>query len=146
MPRPITSCAIIILTLGLLLLYAQIKPQTQVTIGDDTFAVTIANTQQERTTGLMNVSKLASDKGMLFEFQNSAPRSFWMKNTLIPLDIIFVDENQKIIFIHQNVQPCKIQDCPSYTSNNLSAKYVLEIKGNETLKRNIRIGDQLIIH
>lgn len=126
-------------------LYSQNPTKPSVIIGDDTFYVKIANNDPERTQGLMGVSMLGKDEGMLFEFQDYKPRSFWMKNTLIPLDIIFINENNKIIKIHSNAKPCKTQTCPLYTSNNLPAKYVLEINAYQAQEKNIQLNDTIKI-
>lgn len=68
---------------------------------------------------------LASDGGMLFVFNDTEPRSFWMKNTKIPLDLISLDENFTVTGVRSNVPPCKKDPCPSYSL--AKAHYVLEI-------------------
>jgi len=70
-----------------------------------TLSVELALTPQEQAKGLMYRTELADDSGMLFVFQGEAPRSFWMKNTLIPLDMIFIKRNGEILNIHQNAIP-----------------------------------------
>jgi hypothetical protein len=81
---------------------------------------------------------------MLFVFPAEATQSFWMKNTKIPLDIIFVSAAGKIVDIKNNFLPCLVSDCPSYTSA-VPAQYVLEINGGLAQKRGIKIGDLLQI-
>jgi uncharacterized membrane protein (UPF0127 family) len=107
------------------------------------FTVEIADEPEEWRHGLMERPALAPEAGMLFLFPNAAPRSFWMMNTLIALDIVFVDAQGYIINIHENVPPCQPpRRCPSYASA-APARYVLEIAGGQTRARDIRVGDQL---
>ena len=106
-----------------------------------TFSVEYAQTDEERAKGLMFKESMADDEGMLFIFDEEKSRRFWMKNTLIPLDIIFLDENKTVVFIHENAQPCKEDPCKLYESP--PAKYVFEINGGLTKKKNIVIGSQL---
>lgn len=107
-------------------------------INDNCFNVEIAETNRERVKGLMNREFLDKDSGMLFIFPKEDIWSFWMKNTLIPLDIIWVNENSSIVEIKQNVQPCKENTCTIYSPKNKS-KYVLEI--NAGLVDNLNITE-----
>ena len=105
--------------------------------------VEIADDSQEIAKGLMFREKLDENSGMFFIFENGEYRAFWMKNTLIPLDIIFIDNNLKIADIKYAV-PCKEEPCNLYTSSK-PAKYVLEVNGNFTAKNNIKPGDKIIL-
>jgi len=87
----------------------------------------------------MGRKNLAEDAGMLFIFDKEGFYPFWMKDTLIPLDIIWIDENNKIVYIAGNAQPC-VQNCKNYDPPK-EAKYVLEINGGLADKLNIKIGD-----
>jgi len=89
--------------------------------------------------GLMHREHLDLDKGMLFAYPDSNQRTFWMKNTLIPLDIMFIDENFVIQKIH-NAVPCVTEPCELYASE-VPVKYVFEINGNLAAENNINIGD-----
>jgi uncharacterized membrane protein (UPF0127 family) len=103
----------------------------------------LAATDETRTRGLMERPSLPADQGMLFIFEAPQPLSFWMFNTLIPLDIIFADERRRIIAIHASVPPCQPpRRCPTYGSNGPS-QFVLEVNGGTTAKTGIRIGDEL---
>lgn len=107
------------------------------------FTVEIADEPEEWRRGLMERPALAPEAGMLFLFPDVAPRSFWMMNTLIALDIIFVDAQGYILNIHHSVPPCQPpRECPSYAST-APAKYVLEIAGGQARARGIRAGDRL---
>ena len=90
------------------------------------------------------MSTLNEDKGMLFIFDKDGIYPFWMKNTLIPLDMIWVDSSGKVVFIAQNVQPCKSLICPSVVPT-VMAKYVLEINAGLCQQMGLKVGDQLKI-
>jgi len=111
-----------------------------VCFGEKCFQVEIAKTKAQRERGLMYREKLDKDKGMLFIFDKEGMYPFWMKNTLIPLDIIWIDGNNKVVFISQNVQPCKTLICPSAVPSE-QAKYVLEINAGFAEKLQIKTGD-----
>ena len=105
------------------------------------FTVEIAETPETQTRGLMERPALAPNAGMLFIFSDVAPRAFWMMNTLIPLDMLFIDAERRIINIQANALPCEPpQRCPTYNST-APAKYVLEIAGGRAQALGIRAGD-----
>ena len=112
--------------------------------GDDTTLVyvEIADEPHELNQGLMFRENLELDRGMFFVFDDERTLSFWMKNTLIPLDMLFVDADFRIVDIKENVPPCKEDPCPSYPSKK-PAKYVLEVNAGFTLKNDIKIDDQV---
>jgi YVTN family beta-propeller protein len=105
--------------------------------------VDIADDSEERSRGLMFKKSLEWNNGMLFMFENEKVQSFWMKNTFVPLDMIFVDSNFTIVDIEQNVQPCiENNSCQTYTSD-YPAKFVLEVNAGFAQKNGINIGDCL---
>ena len=106
------------------------------------FNVEIADTSEKRRTGLMNRESLAIDSGMLFTFEKEGSYNSWMKNTLIPLDIIWIDENNKIIYIEKNAKPCKTEQCEFFSSNK-KALYVLEINGGSAEEMGFEVGDEI---
>ena len=103
----------------------------------------IADSPEEITTGLMFRQSLGKDESMLFVFPDSAVRNFWMKNTIIPLDMIFIAENMTIVKIH-HVVPCKEEPCQLYNSQQ-PIKYVLEVNGNLTTDYAIGEGSKVVI-
>lgn len=115
----------------------------KVIINEKSFNVEIADNQIERAQGLMFRKELEENSGMLFLFESSGKHSFWMKNTLIPLDMIWIDENLEIVFIFENAQPCE-ETCDSITPDK-NAKYVLEINSGLVEKYNFKIGDEIKI-
>ena len=104
-----------------------------------TLNVEIARSAIEQARGLMFRTELAEDEGMLFVFKSEAPRRFWMKNTLIPLDMIFIKRNGTIMHIHQNAVPHDL----SGVESNGNAFAVLEIPGGVSAKLGLQIGDRV---
>jgi uncharacterized protein len=100
-------------------------------------SIEIADNDQETTQGLMYRRAMPDSCGMLFIFPNSEPRTFWMKNTYIPLDILFLDEAKKIITIQANRIPFSEEQIPSYEN----AKYVLEVNAGYCQRKGIQKGD-----
>lgn len=90
------------------------------------FCVEFALDDKSRARGLMYRNALPEKEGMLFVFEDESIQSFWMKNTLIPLDMLFFDKDGNLVDYKGNVQPCKTEACESYVSSG-KAKYVLEI-------------------
>ena len=110
--------------------------------GDVRVYVEVADTVEERQEGLMYREKLAKNSGMLFIFENERILSFWMKNTQIPLDMIFISANGTITEIKHYVQPCLTDPCPTYPSEYPN-KYVLEVNAGFSEENDIQVGDRL---
>ena len=115
-----------------------------VELGGRTFAVEIADTTDKQALGLMFRDSMPGDQGMLFIFPNEAPRSFWMKNTRIPLDIMYFDKELRMVSVSADTPPCKVRRCPSYPSKG-PAMYVLELNAGMAGKLGVREGDVLTL-
>ena len=102
----------------------------------------LAVTDAEREKGLMFREKLLPDQGMLFVFERDGVHGFWMKNTLIPLDMLWLDAGKSVAYIAADVPPCTADPCPSY-GPEFPARYVLELKAGEAAARGIKVGDRL---
>lgn len=113
-----------------------------VCVKDNCFKVEIAKTEKQREEGLMERKSLDKDKGMLFIFDKESIYPFWMKNTFISLDIIWIDNSYKVVDIKENNKPCNNIFCSSiYPSSK--AKYVLEINAGLCSELGIKKGDFL---
>jgi len=99
----------------------------------------IASTPEQQRRGLMGVSRLAPDRGMLFDFPHSGNHSMWMRGMKIPLDIVFFS-NSQIVAIEQNLQPCISSFCPTYT--HFSDK-VIELPAHRAGELAFHIGDRI---
>ena len=105
-----------------------------------TFQVDLAVTPAQRSRGLMFRETLAEDEGMLFLFAREAPRSFWMKNTYLPLDIIFLDRRGVIVSIAADARPLDETSIPS----GLPAAGVLEVLAGTARQLGLEPGDRVI--
>jgi uncharacterized membrane protein (UPF0127 family) len=103
--------------------------------------VEVVQTPEDRGRGLQNRQSMGKDEGMLFIFPRAQHQSFWMKDTLIPLDMIWIDHHKKIVFIIHNALPCVTEQCPVYTPD-AAANYVLEVNAGVSLEMGLRVGDQ----
>jgi uncharacterized membrane protein (UPF0127 family) len=101
--------------------------------------VELARTDAERARGLMNRPSLPPERGMLFLFAESEDRSFWMKNTLIPLDMLFVAEDGTIAGIVESATPLST----SLRGVGSPSRYVLEVNGGWSRARGVRAGDRV---
>jgi uncharacterized membrane protein (UPF0127 family) len=106
----------------------------------------IADTPLKRAVGLMYRDSLDKDHGMLFFFSQPQAWSFWMKNTKIALDLIWLDANKRVTHIERNVPICTKTDdsCPQYRPNSDDAMYVLEITGGTAQGYKIEKGAKLL--
>ncbi len=105
-------------------------------------SVEIANTEAERETGLMNRASMPEKHGMLFVFQKLSRVSVWMKDTLMPLDVLFLDADGRIVSMFEHLSPCKKDPCEVYTFDQ-PGWYMLEINANLIKKYHLALGQQL---
>ena len=119
---------------------ANVQPLEIVTkTGVQVFSVEMATTEEEKTTGLMYRKELADGKGMLFDFSPEQEVSMWMKNTYIPLDMIFIRSDGRILRIAENTEPLSTKVIPSRGL----AKGVLEVIAGTAQKYGIAPGDRV---
>lgn len=139
--------AIIVLTSSI---FIQTVPKTGVLTSSACFEngvclnLEIADSPQERAQGLMFRDNLASDSGMLFIFETDSDYAFWMKNTKIPLDIIWLDSDYRIVGIRENVAPCVADPCTMY-SVGVPARMVLETNAGIVQQNNVRSSQKVQI-
>jgi uncharacterized membrane protein (UPF0127 family) len=107
--------------------------------GSYSFNVEVVDTPQTRAQGLMFRTELAEDAGMLFDFEAERQVSFWMQNTFIPLDMIFVGADGVIDTIHVNARP---QD-PTSIPSQVPVRFVLEIPGGRSVEIGLKPGDTM---
>ena len=116
--------------------------EPHVVLKGERFNVELATSQEEQALGLMFREELAEDTGMLFIFPAEGMRSFWMRNTRIPLDIFYFDADLKLVSVSENARPCKTRSCPSYPSKG-PARYVLELNAGKAAELGVEPGDVL---
>lgn len=115
-------------------------------IDDIELTVQVADTDHRRADGLMFQDELPYDEGMLFIFEDSKKRTFWMSNMLFSLDIIWIGSQGNVVHIDNNVPPCDTEACPRYDSGGKDVKYVLEVTAGFVEKFNITENSKLDIN
>jgi uncharacterized membrane protein (UPF0127 family) len=108
------------------------------------FQVEIPGDDDEMRKGLMHRESMDQEKGMLFVFNNDGIHPFWMKNTTIPLDIIWMDGDGKVVFISRDAEPCESDPCASINPGR-KALYVLEINAGISERIGLRVGERMDI-
>jgi uncharacterized membrane protein (UPF0127 family) len=106
------------------------------------YAVELARTPEEQAQGLMFRESLPERTGMLFLFSDASPHQFWMKNTMIPLDIVWLDGSGRVLFVSANTPPCRADPCPNY-GPEVPAPIVLEIAGGLAAKEKVTVGSRI---
>jgi uncharacterized membrane protein (UPF0127 family) len=121
----------------------QRRPTGSVTFPDGTrVQVEIAADEATRQRGLMFRESMAPNEGMVFVFDRPGIYPFWMKNTLISLDMLWLDQSGRIVHIAHSVPPCKADPCPSYPPD-AEAVYVVEVVAGFARTHKLKVGDQL---
>lgn len=115
-------------------------PTTKMQIGNRTFTLEIASNDDDRMLGLMYRKSMPDDHGMIFIFTDEQPRSFWMKNTEIPLDILYVDAKGQVVSIHQ-MEPYVLKSVHSAAA----ARFAIELNQGAASKSGVKVGDVLQI-
>ncbi len=103
------------------------------------YRIELARTPEEQQRGLMFRESLPERTGMLFLFEDDDPHKFWMKNTMIPLDMIWMDGAGRVLFISADTPPCKADPCPNY-GPEVPSRSVLEIAGGLAAKELVTVG------
>ena len=106
------------------------------------YRLELARTPEEQAQGLMFRESLPEKTGMLFLFGDKSVHRFWMKNTMIPLDMVWMDADGRVLFVSADTPPCKADPCPSYGPESPAAM-VLEIAGGKAVKEKIVVGSVL---
>lgn len=138
-PFPAFSIGLFVLFLFCVVLFF-FRP-ARVCFGTSCLTVEVADSQAERSAGLMFRKSLADSRGMLFVFPHSDRWGFWMKNTLIPLDIIWLDEGGRIVDMAKGVQP-HAGDNPPTLAPVFAARYVVEANAGFAEKHGVKVGDR----
>jgi uncharacterized membrane protein (UPF0127 family) len=123
----------------------QVLPiSAEVEIGDEQIQLEVARTPQEQAMGLMFRTELPPDRGMLFPFEFARPVQFWMQNTLIPLDMVFLLDGE-VKEIVASAPPCESQPCPTYGPTRQRVNQVIELAGGRAAELGLQVGDRLDI-
>jgi uncharacterized protein len=145
-PRIQRALGILLACTGLALVACAHATGPSVEIRGHRFEIEIAADDAARERGLMFRDSMPADHGMLFLFEQPGTLNFWMKNTHIPLDILYFDQNYKLVSMQLRVPPCHSagNDCPTYPSVE-PAQYVLELNAGTADKLGLKPGDTLAV-
>jgi uncharacterized membrane protein (UPF0127 family) len=130
---------LLLLALPLLTACGESSDIPTLTLADREFTIDIVVSDTAKANGLMGWNNLAENQGMLFVYQDSAPRVYWMKDMKIAIDILFFDEGKQLIDVYSDVPPCTAEPCVKYPSHS-PAKYVLELAAGTAEKLNLIPG------
>lgn len=119
-------------------------PEATVTLGGQRYTVEIASTDASRMRGLMFRDSMPPDRGMLFVFEAELPLAFWMKNTRIPLDILYFNDRLELVSMALDTPPCTTPYCPPFPSAQ-PARYVLELNAGQAAALGLATGAILTI-
>lgn len=149
-----TLGAVLCLATALVLLWLRSPPTppwpapamdtVEVRLRGQPYLVEVARTPAQRARGLMGRTALPADRGMLFPGTAPAKLSFWMKDTLIPLDILFFDQHWRVVEIRHDVPPCKANPCPLYGPAQ-PVWHVLELAAGQAARLGVEEGDTLVV-
>ncbi|MCT7948372.1 DUF192 domain-containing protein [Ancylothrix sp. C2] len=115
------------------------------TIAGEIFELEVTETPEQQAMGLMFRRSLPDNRGMLFSFNPPRPVMFWMKNTLIPLDMIFLRDGE-VKYIAENVPPCTTMSCPTYgPPDQISIDQVIEVRAGRTAELGLKTGNRITI-
>lgn len=140
----ILGIIIVVLLLALLFLPSSKLSKGTACVREHCFEVEIAKMHQQQEKGLASRDHLDSNKGMLFVFKSEDIYSFWMKDTLIPLDMIWINRDNQIVFIKENALPCSRTNCFAIIPDQ-KATYVLEINGGLVREFGINFKDKVLL-
>ena len=116
---------------------------TWVELAGQRYVVEVADDDAERARGLMFREELPADRGMLFLHEREEPQAYWMKNTKIPLDILYFDSQRRLVSQQRDVPPCSLGDgCPPYPTTG-PARYVLELNAGQAARIGLQDGAEL---
>jgi len=133
--KPVKQAEIVFKKEGELTIFKTTSDSTKINLD-----IEIADNEYEIETGLMYRNYMKSNQGMLFVFDDIRERFFYMKNTKIPLDLIFISDDKKIVSFQKNAKPFDETSLPS----NFPAKYVLEINAGLVDNWSVNVGDEII--
>jgi len=137
----ILAAVFVFLVISSLIFFIRDKKISKVCFKNNCFEVELAVSSEEKKQGLMFREKIDNNEGMLFLFDKEGAYSFWMKNVKFPLDIIWIGENKKVVFISKNTPVCEDENCDSVKPDK-KAKYVLELNAGIADQIGLKLGDK----
>jgi uncharacterized membrane protein (UPF0127 family) len=138
----IGGVVLVVLASAIAFMVTQFQPRTEVQLGSGVFQVKVAQDPTSRAKGLSGVTSIGPNEGLLFVFDTEEKWGIWMKDMKIPLDIIWLDSNKKVVHIVKDAAPELSTDHTFEPTK--AAKYVLELRAGATSEYSIKIGDAAV--
>ncbi|MBR2273890.1 MAG: DUF192 domain-containing protein [Alphaproteobacteria bacterium] len=130
-----------LLILGLIF-YSHVAMAAELWVADKVqYQIKIAKTLKERQRGLMYVQTLPENAGMMFDMRQHGYKAMWMKNTYIPLDMLFLDCQFKVVDIYEKAEPLSLK----HITSPHDFCYVVEINGGQVEQKDLKIGDEVML-
>jgi uncharacterized protein len=126
------------------LFFIEASAQSAITLGNETFSAEIADTQELREHGLSGRATLKPNSAMLFTYTAPGNYKFWMKDTLFPLDILWISADKKIVFMEKNISPKSYPQTFGPSSEPPEAQYVIEVAAGTADRLKLQIGDKVV--
>lgn len=145
--RPLTTVLVIIGAAAILIavivsyMISTFQPKTEVIIGSQPYRLVVANDEASRLKGLSGVDSLGKNDGLLMVFDTDEKHGIWMKDMLIPIDILWLDSNKKVIYIVQDAQP-ELSTSEVFTPSK-PARYVIELASGSAKQHSVRVGHEI---
>jgi uncharacterized protein len=124
--------------------FAEERERLEVELGGERFTLEVVDDEASRTQGLMGREALGANEGMLFDFPAGTRPAIWMRNMLISLDLLFVDEQGRLEQIFREVPPCRAMPCEIYRADR-PLRFVIEVPAGTAERLGLNEGDQLQI-
>lgn len=137
----ITGAASILIAVIVSYALATFQPKTEVIIGTQPYRLSVADDDISRQKGLSGVTELGKNEGLLMVFDTDEKHGIWMKDMLIPIDILWLDSNKKVIYIVQDAQP-ELSTSEVFTPNK-PARYVIELASGSAKQHSVRVGHEI---
>lgn len=135
----VVSIVVLLAVAAINVIVPRLQPSTTLQIGDGVFRATLAMDYESRERGLAGVEELPDDEAMIFVFDHASRWGIWMKDMVIPIDIVWLDDDKKVVDIVRNVQPESIQQHTTYRPES-DAKYAIEFAAGTVEAKSIKIG------
>lgn len=145
--RPLTTVLVIIGAAAILIavivsyMISTFQPKTEVIIGTQPYRLAVADDDISRQKGLSGVTELGKNEGLLMVFDTDEKHGIWMKDMLIPIDILWLDSNKKVIYIVQDAQP-ELSTSEVFAPNK-PARYVIELASGSAKQHSVRVGHEI---
>lgn len=136
----VIGVVVVVLASAIAYIVINFQPRVELRIGSGIFKTRVATNQTARELGLSGVGKLSADDGIIMAFPSDSTWNIWMNNMKVPIDIVWLDSNKKVVYIVRNADP-QLHDDKIFVPLN-PARYVVELPAGSVQQYGIKFGDQ----